>query len=83
MNLYSVIDIKTGKVIAESGTAAEIAKVLGGKPRQITQAACSNYLMQNRYDIKAVDTVIAKNSTIWIEWDIERAKLLRTARRKK
>lgn len=81
MNLYEITDIKTGKTIEPAVTLKQAAERLKCSRSAVSGAHQGNYAIGHRYVIEAVDTTIAKQDPIWLEWDLCRTTILRTCRR--
>ena len=81
MNLYEITDIKTGKTIEPAVTLKQAAERLKCSRSAVSGAYYGNYAIEHRYAIEVVDTAIAKQDPIWLEWDLCRTTILRACRR--
>lgn len=81
MNLYEITDIKTGNTIEPAVTLKQAAERLKCSRSAASGAYYGNYAIEHRYAIEVVDTAIAKQDPIWIEWDLCRTTILRACRR--
>ena len=82
--MYEIKDVETGQILTPVAiTGLDAGKLLGCSQTTIHNAYHGGYLLKGRYMVRQVDTVIPKNDSIWIDWDLQRNWLLKLCGRKK